>query len=166
MIQETDLLEYLTDLHAADLEIRHRAEDALVKEGSRAVQALIQFLSEEKDTEPKWYAARALARIGEPAVIPLLDALAEESRDEVRRYLAAALAEMKNAPVEEIISLLGSEDPELRRYGTMILCRIGGPAVGALKKAMREDEGILGRCAQYTLLRIGIEPREGPPGRP
>jgi HEAT repeat protein len=162
MTEEEDVGRFLLDLHAADLKVRHRAEDALVAMGPRAVHPLILFLSKEKDTEPKWYAARALARIGESAVIPLLDALAEESRDEVRRYLAASLAEMKDAPVEEVVSLLGSEDPGLRRYGTMILCRIGEPAMEALKKAMREDQGILGRCAQYTLLRIGIEPREGP----
>jgi HEAT repeat protein len=156
-----DIERYLADLHAADLTVRHAAEDALVREGDGAVHALIQFLSEEKDTEPKWYAARALARIGEPAVAPIVDALVEESRDEVRRYLAASLAEMREAPVGGVISLLGSDDPELRRYATMILCRIGLPAVEELKKA-REDEGILGRCAQYTLLRIGIEPREEP----
>jgi HEAT repeat protein len=156
-----DIERYLADLHATDLKMRHAAEDALVRAGANAVHALIRFLSEEPDTEPKWYAARALARIGKPAVAPVLDALVEESRDEVRRYLAASLAEMRDAPVEEVISLLGSDDPSLRRYGTMILCRIGLPAVEALKKA-REDEGILGHCAQYTLLRIGIEPREEP----
>ncbi len=139
--------------------MRHAAEDALVREGPRAIHPLIQFLSEEREMEPKWYAARALARIGEPAVAPVLDALTEETSDEVRRYLAASLAEMKNPPVEEVITLLKSEDPEIRRYGTLILCRIGLPAVEALKKA-KEDPGILGRCAQYTLLQIEIEPRE------
>ncbi len=151
---------YLADLHAPDLQVRHTAEDALVREGTRAIHPLIQFLSEEVEVEPKWYAARALARIGESAVAPVLDALTEETRDEVRRYLAASLAEMKNPPVEEVITLLKSEDPEIRRYGTLILCRIGLPAVEALKKA-KEDPGILGRCAQYTLVRIGIGLREG-----
>jgi HEAT repeat protein len=160
MTKEGDIQRFLADLHATDLKVRHAAEDALVKEGAGAVHALIQFLSNETDTEPKWYAARALARIGEPAVMPVLHSLEEESRDEVRRYLAASLAEMRNAPVDKVISLLGSGDPEVRRYGTMILCRIGTPAVEALKKVMKEDEGILGRCAQYALLRIGIEPRE------
>jgi HEAT repeat protein len=152
---------YLAELHATDLKIRHVAEDSLVREGARAVPALILFLSEESTTEPKWYAARALARIGEPAVLPILDALTEETREEVRRYLAASLAEMKNPPIDEVISLLGSDDPELRRYATIILCRIGPSAIDALKDAMK-DQGILGRCAQYTLLRIGIEPRESP----
>lgn len=160
-----DIQRNLADLHAVDLKVRHAAEDALVREGDAAVHALVQFLSEETDTEPKWYAARALARIGEPAVTALLEALAEESRDEVRRYIAASLAEMQEAPIDEIISLLGSDDPGLRRYAAMILCRIGPPAVEGLKKA-REDEGILGQCAQYTLLRIGIAPREEPRAEP
>jgi hypothetical protein len=90
----------------------------------------------------------------------ILQVLKTDARTEVRRYLAASLAEMKDPPIEESISLLGESDPELRRYGTMILCRIGTPALGALKAVTQEDEGMLGRCAQYTLLRIGIEPRE------
>jgi HEAT repeat protein len=159
--KEEDIQKYLADLHATDLKVRHAAEDALVRGGAGTVHTLIRFLADEEDTEPKWYAARALARIGGPAVKPLLDALSREHHDEVRRYLAASLAEMKDAPVKEIISLLSNEDPNVRRYGTMILCRIGDSAVEALKEAMK-DEGILGRCAQYTLLRIGIEPKEGP----
>ncbi len=161
MTGKTRILKLLADLHSSDLPVRHAAEDALVREKGDAVPHLIQFLSDETDTEPKWYAARALARIGTPAVGPVLDALKKQSRDEVRRYLAASLAEMREPPIGEAISLLGDEDPEIRRYGTMILCRIGAPAMDALKAA-RADEGILGRCAQYTLLRIGIEPREEP----
>jgi HEAT repeat protein len=163
MTKKEDIQRYLADLHAADLKVRHAAEDALVREETRAVQPLIEFLSEERDPEPKWYVARALARIGKPAVEAILDALTEESHDEVRRYLAASLAEMREPPVREVVSLLGSDDPELRRYGTMILCRIGTPAVEALKRMTKEDEGIRGRCAQYTLLRIELEPREDPP---
>ncbi|MDD1676083.1 MAG: HEAT repeat domain-containing protein [Methanomicrobiales archaeon] len=157
---EKKMEDHLADLRAADIKKRHAAEDALVSVGMGAVTPLITFIEGETETEPKWYAARALARIGPPAVLPLLSAIRSNPREEVRRYLAAAVAEMKEPPIGEVVALLGESDPEIRRHGTMILCRIGGPAMEALKTAAQEDEGILGRCAQYTLLRIGVEPRE------
>ena len=160
MKKNQNLSKYLSDLHSSDLKLRHAAEDAFTALGQIAVGSLVQFLQEEKEGEPKWYAARALARVGEPAVGALLDLLHTDSRDEVRRYAAAALAEMKNPAIAEIISLLGESDPRLRRYGMLILCRIGAPAVEALKTASQDNNGMLGQCAQYTLLHIGIQPRQ------
>ncbi|MDD1673226.1 MAG: HEAT repeat domain-containing protein [Methanomicrobiales archaeon] len=160
MKRNQNLSKYLSDLRSSDLQMRHAAEDALATLGKIVVESLVQFLQEEKESEPKWYAARALARVGEPAVGALLDLLHIDSRDEVRRYAAAALAEMKNPAIAEIISLLGEPDPKLRRYGMMILCRIGALAVEALKAASQDNDGMLGQCAQYTLLHIGIQPRQ------
>lgn len=127
--------------------------------GIVAVSPLIRAISEERGSDFRWYAARALARIGQPAIRSLIEAIKAEQLEDVRRYYAAALAEMREPPVDEVIELFSEQDPALRGYGTLILCRIGEAAIGPLKESLGNDNPMFRRCVEYTLLRIGTGPR-------
>lgn len=139
--------------------VRRESETALVAAGEEAVPHLIHRIAAESDPDIRWYAARVLARIGRLAAQPLLDALRAEHREDVRRYYAAALAEMMDPPIQEVLQLFNEQDPSLRGYGTLILCRIGEAAIGPLKESLNEANGLFRRCAEYTLLRIHADPR-------
>ncbi|MDH7593457.1 MAG: HEAT repeat domain-containing protein [Methanomicrobiales archaeon] len=144
-------------LGSDSIEVRRAAEDALVGMGAVAIDPLMEILRTHPDRELLWYIARTLSRIGEPSIEPLVQLLRSDAGDESKRYAAAALAEMREPPIRRLVSMLGDRDPSIRGYASLILCRIGEPAMHALKEAQHDEDEMRRRCARTTLLRLQLD---------
>lgn len=116
---------YLNALKHEDKRVRRQAAAALEVLGeSRAIEPLIELLTDDNDKDVRANAARALGRIGSSqAVEPLITALADPSR-EVRFTAAFALGRLgDNRAVLPLCAMLEQQDlyynviTALRRLG-------------------------------------------------
>jgi len=155
--QQNEILEWIGQLHAGDMDQQREASRQLGGAGASAIPPLIEALATSANNDQRWYLAVALARIGRPAMDPLIAALRERRDPEFRRYAAAALAELGEDAVDPLVGLLEVEsDTELRGFAAQALTRIGEPAIGRLREAV-EAGGTLGAVAGLVLWQM-----EGP----
>ena len=113
------------------VQLRARAEDALVKIGKPAVEPLIRALKDE-DSDIRGGAAFALGDIHDTsATEPLIEALKDKDIY-VRGGVAYALGNINDTrAVEPLIQALKDEDDDVQWKGMAALAKIGKPAVGA-----------------------------------
>lgn len=136
--------------------IRWKVEDALVRIGSPAVEALIRVFEKEK-VLIRCEVAKVLARIGDRrAVEPLIKAL-EDENSYIRKVAINALGKIGDTRrLEQLIKAFRDEDWSVRCEVVVVLGEIGDPrAVEPLIRALEDESLFVKWQAAEALVRIG-----------
>lgn len=130
--------------------------DDLVKVGGAAVEPLLLAL-EDSNPNVRAGAARALGKIGDPrALDALIACLREDTSAEVRKSAVWALHMGDVRSVMPLIEALHDRDEWVRFGATIVLAKIGSPAVLPLIRTTQRDRDPRVRAiAAETLGRIG-----------
>ncbi|OPY26010.1 MAG: HEAT repeat protein [Methanocella sp. PtaU1.Bin125] len=108
----------------ANVEIRSRISDALIKIGRPAIPELLKLL-ENNDRDIRWIAAYTLGNIGEDAEVPLLKTLesrGQKSAEEVIFALGMAGTKASFAPLYSIYGT--TKDDSVRAWTTISLANL------------------------------------------
>lgn len=150
-------------------EARRIAARALGEIGAPAKAAAPDLIGalEDRDSEVRACAAEALGAIteAEEAIAPLATALADVESS-VAYKAAEALSAFGARAAPELISVLGSKDPEVRKRAAYGLCCLGAEARAAtpdLIKALGDSNPQVRKFAAWTLGLIGADARSARP---
>lgn len=114
----------INHLPVANVELRSRISDALIKIGRPSIPALVKLL-ESKDREVKWIAAYSMGQIGPEAEAALLAALKErgaQSSEEIIYALGIVGKKSSFAPIFNIYS--STADDSVRAWATIGLASV------------------------------------------
>lgn len=114
----------INHLPAANIEIRSRISDALIKIGRASIPALIKLL-ENKDRELKWIAAYSLGRIGPDAEAALINILKQRGPQASEEIIYALGIAGRTASFEPLFNIYtATKDDSIKAWATIGLASV------------------------------------------
>ncbi len=148
------VLRLIGSAHAADLEERMRAREALRQSGRELLPILGEAIIAENE-EARQQAATALGYLGVADASPLLLTALYSGPESVRRAAAESLVLLRHHAIPELTEALMSHDANARGYALYALSCIGDPAWPAWVKALGSPIDSIRDYASEMLARIG-----------
>jgi HEAT repeat protein len=114
----------INHLPAANIEMRSRISDALIKIGRASIPALIKLL-DNKDRELKWIAAYSLGRIGPDAEAALINILKQHGPQASEEIIYALGVAGKTASFEPLFNIYTTtSDDSIKAWATISLASV------------------------------------------
>ena len=115
----------LTGAASSDARARAAAAQGLASHGGAPAREALVRLARDREDDVAARALRALGRSGDPAVTPILEAALRDGSTPRKRAALLGLASLPPAkiPREEVVALVGHEDPSVRAAALGVIAR-------------------------------------------